>query len=181
MPPELTLRDRRARIVLLPIGIFLTLVVVLAFMVFQSFILDFVVAGSIALLLSGVQRRLTAGLRGRAWLASALLVLLTTVVIFVPILSSLLIFGNQTGAFIAWLRPRLTTAELQKLLLESLPAQYPWLATWVDLSRSSGVPVLADALQRLSAASSTLIQATIARFAAALLDTSLFLLMLFFL
>jgi predicted PurR-regulated permease PerM len=181
MSQESTLRDRRARIVLVPIAIFLLLVVVLALLVFQAFILDFVVAASIALLLSTLQRRMTRAFRGRAWLAAALLVLLTTVVIFVPILSSLLIFGNQTGAFLTWLRPRLTPAELQKLLDESLPARYPWLATWLDLSRSTGVPLLADALQRLSAATNGLIQAAIARFAAALLDTSLFLLMLFFL
>ena len=168
------------RLVLLPILAFLALVVVLTFLVFRYFILDFVVAASISLLLSPLQRRLTSLARGRGSLAAALLVIATTLVIFVPVLSSLLILGNQARTFMAWLGPQLQPAQLQQLLQEWIE-RYPLLAAWLEVQRPSGVPILADALQRLAAGANTLIQGTLARFTAALFDIMLFLLMLFFL
>lgn len=165
---------------LLPISVFLLLVVVLAYVVFRYFILDFVVAASIALLLSPLQRRLTKALGGRPAIAAGLLVVLTTLVIFVPVLSSLLILGNQAGSFLNWLGPRLRPAELQRSIQDWL-SSYPLVAAWLDLQRPSGMPVLSDLLQRLAAGANTLIQGTITRFTAALFDMMLFLLMLFFL
>ncbi len=168
------------RLVLLPILAFLALVVALTFLVFRFFILDFVVAASISLLLSPLQRRLTGLLGGRSALAAAVLVVLATLVIFVPVLSSLLILGNQARAFIAWLGPRLQPAQLQSLLQDWIE-RYPLLAAWLEAQRPTGVPILADSLQRLAAGANTLIQGTLARFTAALFDIMLFLLMLFFL
>jgi len=172
--------ERRVRMVLLPITTFLLLVVVLAFLVFRFFILDFVVAASISLLMAPLQRRLTSALGGRPSIAAGLLVVFTTLVIFVPVLSSLLILGNQTGAFLTWLAPRLKPAELQKSLQDWL-SSYPLLGAWLDLQRPTGVPILSEALQRLAAGANTVLQGTIARFATALFDIMLFLLMLFFL
>lgn len=166
--------------VLLPITTFLALVVVLAFLVFQLFVLDFVVAASISLLMAPAQRRLTSGLGGRPSLAAALLVVLTTLMIFLPVLSSLLILGNQAGTFLAWIGPRLKPAELQRSLQDFL-SSYPLLSDWLNMQRPSGVPILSDALQRLAVGANTLIQGTIARFTTALFDIFLFLLMLFFL
>jgi len=172
--------ERRARLVLLPITTFLALVVVLAFLVFRFFILDFVVAASISLLMAPLQRRLSSALGGRPSIAAGMLVVLTTLIIFVPVLSSLLILGNQTGTFLNWLAPRLKPAELQQSLQDWL-SSYPLLAAWLDLQRPSGVPILSDGLQRLAAGANTVLQGTIARFTAALFDIMLFLLMLFFL
>lgn len=180
MTPDPIASARPGRILLLPIVSFLLLVVVLAFLVFRFFILDFVVAASIALLMGPLQRRLKAALGGRGALAAGILVVLTTLVIFLPVLSSLLVLGNQAGAFLSWLAPRLAPSELQRLLRVWLE-QHPALADYLDLSRPSGVPILADALQRLAAGANGLIQTTVARFTAALLDILLFLLMLFFL
>lgn len=171
---------RPGRMVLLPITTFLLLVVVLAFLVFRFFVLDFVVAASISLLMGPLQRRLTNALGGRSALAAGLLVVLTTLIIFMPVLSSLLIFGNQAGTFLAWLAPRLKPAELQRSLQDWL-ASYPLFGAWLDLQRPSGVPILSDGLQRLAAGANTLLQGTIARFTTALFDIMLFLLMLFFL
>lgn len=171
---------RQGRMVLLPIFTFLLLVVVLAFLVFRFFVLDFVVAASISLLAGPLQRRLTSALGNRAAIAAGILVVLTTLIIFVPVLSSLFILGNQAGAFLTWLAPRLKPAELQRWLQEWL-ASYPLLSAWLDLQRPSGVPILSDGLQRLAAGANTLIQGTIARFTTALFDMLLFLLMLFFL
>lgn len=166
---------------LLPIVAFLLLVGVLAFLVFRYFVLDFVVAASVALLLAPLQKRVKGALGGRGALAAGVLVVLTTLVIFVPVLSSLLVLGNQFGTFLSWLLPRLTAGELEKLLGAWIE-EHPALSDWgIDPSRPSGVPILADALQRLAAGANGLIQGTIARFTAALLDILLFLLMLFFL
>lgn len=172
--------SRHIRMVLLPIFTFLLLVVVLAFLVFRYFVLDFVVAASIALLMGPLQRRLTKGLGGRPALSAAVLVVLTTLIIFVPVLSSLLILGNQAGSFLSWVAPRLQPAELQRALEERL-ASYPLLAAWLDLQRPSGVPVLSDALQRIASWANTLVQGTVTRFTTAFFDMMLFLLMLFFL
>jgi predicted PurR-regulated permease PerM len=168
------------RTLLLPIVSFLALVAVLAFLVFRYFILDFVVAASIGLLMAPLQRRLAAALRGRAGVAAGLLVVLTTAILFVPVLSSLLVLGNQAGAFLSWLGPRLAPSELQRLL-EAALAQYPLLATWIDVTRSGDASLPTDALQRLASGANSLIQATIARFLNALVDLALFLLILFFL
>jgi len=171
---------RQGRMMLLPIFTFLAVVVVLAFVVFQFFVLDFVVAASISLLMAPAQRRLTGALGNRPSIAAGLLVVLTTLIIFMPVLSSLLILGNQAGSFLAWLAPKLKPAELQRSLQDFL-SSYPLVADWLDLQRPSGVPFLSDALQRLAAGANTLIQGTIARFTTALFDIMLFLLMLFFL
>ena len=172
--------SRQGRMVLLPIFTFLLLVVVLAFLVFRFFVLDFVVAVSIALLMAPLQRRLSRGLGDRPAISAGLLVVLTTLIIFVPVLSSLLILGNQAGSFLAWVAPRLQPAELQRALEEWLSSN-PLLGAWLDLQRPSGVPILSDALQRLASWANSLIQGTITRFTTALFDMLLFLLMLFFL
>jgi predicted PurR-regulated permease PerM len=180
MTPDPVGERRHVRMVLLPITTFLLLVVVLAFLVFRFFILDFVVAASISLLMAPLQRKLTGALGGRPSIAAGLLVVLTTVIIFVPLLSSLLILGNQMGTFLNWLAPRLKPAELQKSIQDWLNS-YPLAGAWLDLQRPSGVPFLSDALQRLAAGAQVVIQGTIARFTTALFDMMLFLLMLFFL
>jgi predicted PurR-regulated permease PerM len=171
---------RSGRMMLLPVLGFLALVVGLAFLVFRFFILDFVVAASISLLVFPLQRRLASLFGGRGSLAAAVLVILVTLVIFVPVLSSLLVLGNQARNFLSWLGPRLQPAQLQIQLQEWIE-RYPLVAAWLEAQRPTGVPVLADALQRLAAGANTLIQGTIARFTAALFDIFLFLLMLFFL
>lgn len=180
MRPEATASTPSGRALLLPIVSFLLLVAVLAFLVFRYFILVFVAAASIALLMAPLQRRLSRALRGRGGIAAGLLVVLTTLVIFVPLLSSLVVLGNQAGAFLSWLGPRLAPAELRKLI-EASVAEYPLLASWSDLWHTEGGSLPTDALQRLAAVANALIQATIARFLNALVDIALFLLILFFL
>jgi len=65
----------------------LLLVLLLAFAVFRFFLLTFVVAGSIALMLAPLQRYLTRHMGGRRWLAAGLLVALVTVAIAVPVVA----------------------------------------------------------------------------------------------
>ena len=65
----------------------LFLILVLAFVVFRYFVLTFAVAASVSLLLAPVHDRLTRALGGRHSLAAALLVLLCTVMILVPVLA----------------------------------------------------------------------------------------------
>ncbi len=81
--------DRRRRD-LVSLLVALAVILALAFWVFRPFLLDFAVAACVALLLAPLQKRLTAAFGGRPGLAAALLVLVTTALILVPVLSSLL-------------------------------------------------------------------------------------------
>ena len=83
----------------------LFLILVLAFVVFRYFILTFAVAASVSLLLAPAHDRLTRALGGRHSLAAALLVLLCTMVILVPVLSYGSLLVQQAAGFFDWVRP----------------------------------------------------------------------------
>ena len=69
-----------------PLAACLLLVGLLAFLVFRYFLLTFTVAGSVALILAPVQRRLTRKLGGYSSAAAGLLVLGCTVVLLLPLI-----------------------------------------------------------------------------------------------
>ena len=122
-------------------------------------------AACVALLLAPVQKRLSAAFGGRATLAAALLVLFTTVVILVPVLTSLFLLARQFALFLEWIRaqPLLGPEELQRFW-EQLPQRYPGLRAWVawlqrnprSLGRlsSSSAPLRANQVVRVYSASS---------------------------
>ena len=88
----------------------------MAFWVFKPFILVFAVSACVALLLAPVQKRFDKALGGKPTLAAALLVLLTTVVILVPMLTSLFLLARQTALFLDWIRlqPLVGPEEMQR-------------------------------------------------------------------
>ena len=96
------LRERRRRDLLTPLLIALAVILLLAFWVFRPFILVASVAACVALLLAPVQRRLTAFLRGREGIASMFIVLVTTLVILGPVLTSLFLLTRQATLFLQW-------------------------------------------------------------------------------
>ena len=146
--------------VLFPIVAFLMLVVVLGYQVFRPFLLDLVVSSAVALLLSPLQRRLAGALRGRASIASGLLVLMTAVLILAPILfpvaaklgidpvhfGIIMVVNMEIGMLTPPVGLNLYVASgLTKLgLTETSISVLPWLATmlgflvlvtyWPDLS-----------------------------------------------
>src|SRR5262245_48776210 len=103
-----------------PLVGFLGVVSLLAFLVFRYFLAVFTVAASVALLLAPLNRRLRDGLRGRGQLSAALLVFVTTLMILLPVVSSLLLLSQQAVQFIEWLRPRLEPQALQQLWSDTL-------------------------------------------------------------
>src|SRR5262245_30292329 len=131
MPPGS--RQRRL-IVLVPLIACGAVVGGMAFQVFRPFFLDLTLAGPVTRLLAPLQRRLTELLRGRASLAAALLVLLVTVTILLPVLSSAALLGQEAFGFFDWLSPRLQPAALEALWEETLPERYPRLAPWFKTS-----------------------------------------------
>jgi predicted PurR-regulated permease PerM len=167
--------------ILVPLLACLLLVVVLAFLVVRPFILTFVVAACVALLLAPVQRQLTRALRGRESVSAALLVLLTTVVILIPVLSSLAILVSQAGEFIAWLKPQLQRSQLERLWRESLPERFPWLRDFLLLGGEEALPTASEVLSRIASVANTVIQRTFAGLTGALFDLFMFVLTLFFL
>jgi predicted PurR-regulated permease PerM len=174
--------DRRRRDFLTPLLLALTVILLLAFWVFKPFILVFSVAACVALLLGPVQKRLAAALGGRRTLASAILVLVTTVVILVPVLTSLFLLARQAAIFLDWVRlqPLLGPEEMQRFW-EELPRRYPGLKSWIAYLQAQIAPVVAGGISQLAGRANGLLQNVLGRVTHAAIDLGLFLLMLFFL
>lgn len=168
--------------VTLPLFVWLALIVVLFWVVFHYFILTFAVAGSIALLLGPWQAHLTRKLNGRRTLAAALLVLLVTALLLVPVLSYGALIARQALAFFDWLRPQLEPEALERFWQQTLPAQYPLLAAWIKkASGGTAMPTTSTLLPRVAAEANHYLQVVVAGLATALFDATIFLMMLFFL
>ncbi len=174
--------DRRRRDLLTPLLITLGLILLLAFWVFRPFVLAFTVAACVALLLAPAQKRLTTALGGHPALAAATLVLATTVLILVPVLTSLFVLVQQASAFLDWVRshPVLGPDALQRLWQE-LPQRYPGLRFWFAWLQAQVSPGLEGGLAQLAGGASGLLQGVLGRVTHAVADLGLFLLMLFFL
>jgi predicted PurR-regulated permease PerM len=174
--------ERRRRDLLTPLLLALAIILILAFYIFRPFLLVFSVAACVALLLSPVHRRLTSLLRGRATLSAAALVSATTVVILVPVLTSLFLLARQAAIFLDWVRaqPLVGPEELQRFWAE-LPQRYPGLRSWIAYVQAQVTPVLAGGLAQLAGGANGLLQNVLGRVTHAVVDLALFLLMLFFL
>jgi predicted PurR-regulated permease PerM len=165
-----------------PLLLVLLLVLVLAIAVFRYFLLTFVVAGSVALMLAPLQGYLTRRVGGRRWLAAGLLVLLVTVAIAVPIVAYGTLLAQQAVGFVEWLRPWLEPAAFEKLWREDLPRRYPLLMAWVRQSVGGGaMPAASSALSRVLTEVNHLAQSVLTGLAEGVIDLGIFLMMLFFL
>ena len=165
-----------------PLYAVLLVVLLLAFAVFRFFLLTFVVAGSLALLLAPLQRYLSRHLGGRPWLAAGLLVALVTVAIAVPIVAYGTLLAQQAMGFVEWVRPWLEPAAFEKLWREDLPRRYPFLMAWVRQSTGEGaMPAASTALSRVLSEVNHFAQSVLTGLAAGLFDLGVFLMLLFFL
>ena len=174
--------ERRRSDLLTPLLVALAVILLLAFWVFQPFVLVFAVAASVALLLAPVQKRFAAVLGGRPSLAAALLVFVVTVAILVPVLTSLFLLARQAALFLEWIRvqPVMGPEEMQRFW-EQLPQRYPGLRAWVAWLQAQVTPVLSGGIDQLAGRANGLLQNVLGRATHAALDLGLFLLMLFFL
>jgi len=174
--------ERRRRDLLTPLLLALAVILLLAFWVFKPFILVFAVAACVALLLGPAQKRLAGALGGRRTIASAILVLVTTVVILVPVLTSLFLLARQTAIFLDWIRlqPLVGPEEMQRFWQE-LPRRYPGLKNWIAFLQAQIAPVLSGGISQLASGANGLLQNVLGRVTHAAIDLGLFLLMLFFL
>jgi predicted PurR-regulated permease PerM len=165
----------------LPLFGFLGVIALLAFLVFRYFLAVFTVAASVALLLAPVHRRLRDALRGRGNVSAALLVFVTTLVILLPIASSVLLLSQQAVQFIDWLRPRLEPQALQELWRETLPERFPFLHGYLRFDEAEASRAASAILERLAFGAQRLLQGGLAGATEALFELLLFLMMLFFL
>jgi predicted PurR-regulated permease PerM len=174
--------ERRRRDLLTPLLLSLALILLLAFWVFKPFILDFAVAACVALLLSPVQKKLSAALGRRPTLAASVLVVVTTVVILVPVLTSLFLLARQAALFLDWIRiqPLLSPDEVQRFW-DDLPRRYPGLRSWIGYLQAQVTPVLQGGMAQIAGGANGLLQNVLGRVTQAAIDLGLFLLMLFFL
>ena len=174
--------DKRRLDLLTPLVLALALILVLAFWVFRPFFLIFSVAACVALLLAPLQRRLAAAFGERPGLAAALLVLVTTVLILVPVLSSLVVLTQQASVFLDWLKQEtLWGPETVQRFWQELPHRYPGLRPWVVWVQAQFTPALEQSLSNLTGTASIVLQRVLGRVTQAVFELGLFLLMLFFL
>jgi len=174
--------ERRRRDLLTPLLFSLAVILLLAFWVFKPFILVFSVAACVALLLAPMQKRLGQALGGRPTLAAAVLVLVTTVVILVPVLTSLFLLARQAAVFLDWIRiqPLLGPEEMQRFW-DELPRRYPGLKNWIAFLQAQIAPVFAGGVAQIAGGANGLLQNVLGRVTGAAIDLGMFLLMLFFL
>jgi predicted PurR-regulated permease PerM len=170
--------DRRRRDLMAPLLLVLFVIVVLAFLVFRPFLLTFTVSASVALLLHPLYARLSRAFGGRDSLAAALIVLVTTAAILIPLVSSMLVLGGQLVAFLDWVGPRLEPAEIERFW--STWAR-PRLGRWLDRFEVQLMPLLSSALTSLAAGATALVQRVAAGVTTAIYELTLFLVMQFFL
>jgi predicted PurR-regulated permease PerM len=173
--------ERRGRDFYAPLLFALAVILILAFQVFRPFLISFAVSGSVALLLAPVHRRLTRGFGARPTLAAGVIVLVTTLLILVPVVTSLHLLAGQALVFFDWIRPHLQPAELERFWGETLAARFPMLRDWMERGESRLAPIVSGALGQLAGTANILLQGVLAGFTRALFDLLLFLVMLFFL
>ena len=176
------MRERRRRDLLTPLLFALAVILVLAFYVFRPFVLVFSVAACVALLLGPIQSRLSRLLGNRPAVAATILVVVTTLVILMPVLTSLFLLTRQATVFLAWVQthPVLGPDELQSFW-EGLPGRYPELQGWIAWVQAQVTPVISGGIAQLAGGANTLLQGVLSRVTRAAVDLGLFLLMLFFL
>src|SRR5512143_2338680 len=174
--------ERRRRDLLTPLLVALAVILLLAYWVFRPFILVFAVSACVALLLGPVQKRLTESLGGRRTVAATLLVLFTTIVILVPVLTSLFLLTRQFALFLDWIRsqPVLGPQELERFW-QPLPQRYPGLRHWIVWLQAQLTPAISGGIAELAGRANVLLQNVLGRVTLAVVDLGLFLLMLFFL
>ena len=165
-----------------PLFLWLALIVILAWLVFHYFILTFAVAGSVTLLLAPAQAALSRRFRGSRNIAAAVLVLLVTVIILVPVLSYGTLITRQALAFVDWLRPQLQPEAIDRFWQVTLPTRFPLLASWIrQASGEAAMPATSTVLPRIAAEANHYLQVVLAGVATAIFDVTIFLMMLFFL
>ena len=174
--------DRQRRDVLVPLLVALGLISLLAFWVFQPFLLVFAVAACVALLLSPLHVRLTRVLGGRRTISAAVLVVVTTLLILIPVLSSLYVLVQQASLLLDWVRTNpVAGPEVLQRFWQELPQRYPGLRSWTAWIQAHVAPALEGGVMELAGGASGLLQGVLGRVGHAALDLGLFLLMLFFL
>jgi predicted PurR-regulated permease PerM len=177
---------RRQRVVTYSFLVVFFIILVLNFVVFRHFLVDVIVAASVAAMLGPVYDRLTRALRGQRSIAAGIMVALVTLIILLPLLSYGVLLGNQAVDLFASIRPYLQPENLRELLTQKLPLRYPWLADvrdWLRLDlpgQTTGMEFISPALSQIASGANRLIQGAVAGLTSALLDLILFLLTLFF-
>src|SRR5262249_28068644 len=109
------------------------------------------------------------------------LVLLATLVIFIPVLTSLVVLVRQTLAFFEWAMPHLDPEEMKRLLSDTLPTRFPALRSIMLRTEGQLTPLFSNVLTELLARANSALQSLLSGLAKLFFDLMLFLIMLFFL
>ncbi len=173
--------ERRRRDVLTPLVAAMAVILVLAYLVFRPFLLDFAVAIAMAVLLAPAQHRLSVALGQRRGLAATVIVFVTTLVIFVPVLFSLVVLTRQALAFLAWALPYLDPDQVKRFWTETLPARFPAMEGWILRTQGPLSPLFSTVLTQIVSAANAVLQGLVGGVTRMLFDLAVFLVTLFFL
>jgi predicted PurR-regulated permease PerM len=167
----------RTAVLLLVLGI----VLFLTYQTFRFFLLTFVMAAPIALLMAPTHERLAARLGHRWSLAALLLVAMTIGIIVIPLTGALVLLGGQAASFISWLGPQLQPENIQHFFDVTLPDKVPWLAAAWHTWKPYIVPAASNLLGQITGVANVLVQRLASGVGSMVFDFLLFFLFLFFL
>ena len=171
--------DWRVRI---PLAVSLLIVLLLGYLIFRHFLLPFTVAGSVALMLTPLQHRLTRRLGGRASWAASLIVLLCAAAVLVPVLSYLALIGQQARGLADWLHANLEPAAFEKLWVQRVASKHPLVMAFVaNLGGVSPASLASGLRAKLLESANELARVGLAAAADTASDFVIILMMLFFL
>ena len=128
------------------------------------------------------QDALTRKFKGSRNIAAAVLVLLVTLIIMVPVLSYGALITRQAIGVFEWLRPNMEPDAIEKFWQVTLPSRYPLLAAWIrKAAGGTAMPATSTVLPRMAAEANHYLQLILAGLATAVFDVTIFLMMMFFL
>ncbi len=164
--------------------VFFLVAVALNLWMVRYFLVTLATAASIAVLLSPLFERLSAGLNGRRSLAAGLATAVIAVLILVPIASYGIILVRQAIEVYERMRVPLEPGALSELWIRELPERFPWLRSLQEYfgatSLDGALARIAPILTSLAAGVNHLVQSALASVTTAVLYLILFLLGMFF-
>jgi len=174
------LRRRSRRVVYITLIALLLVVFALVLFLFWPFLITLALASATALLLRGVQLRLTRLLWGKAGLSAFTIVLVTAIIIMIPVMGVLATIAAQALNLYDWLAPQLNSASLDEWWRQHLLPRFPWLEQLRAIGEGRVMDFVSASASRLAVAANNLLQGAVKGMTSAAFEVALLLIMLFF-
>jgi len=174
------LRRRSRRVVYITLIALLLVVFALVLFLFWPFLITLALASATALLLRGLQLRLTRLLWGKGGLSAFTIVLVTAIIIMIPVMGVLATIAAQALNLYDWLAPQLNSASLDEWWRQRLLPRFPWLEQLRAIGEGRVMDFVSASASRLAVAANNLLQGAVKGMTSAAFEVALLLIMLFF-